>query len=194
MTENEPRTQTKPRSPPGPANDVWALAGQLLNKERNVISALLCLLIALTVYDFFEDRAEGASLEALFSDVSDVFLPVILLLYIWRYKPLEMLKRTDKLKQDLVQTHADLEQWRSKASEYIKGLSDTINQQLEQWQLSVAEKEVALLLLKGLSLKELALVRGVSERTVRQQATRVYEKGRAELSAFFLEDLMSPVE
>lgn len=58
------------------------------------------------------------------------------------------------------------------------------------------EKQVALLLLKGLGLREAADVLGRSERTVRQHAVAVYKKsglsGRAELSAFFLEDLLLP--
>lgn len=43
-------------------------------------------------------------------------------------------------------------------------------------------------------MKEVAEVRGASERTVRKQAQAVYAKAglgnRAELSAFFLEDLL----
>ena len=57
---------------------------------------------------------------------------------------------------------------------------------------------MALLLLKGLSIKEIAQVRGVSERTVHEQARAVYSKagltGRTALSAFFLEDLLAPIE
>lgn len=53
---------------------------------------------------------------------------------------------------------------------------------------------MALLLLKGLSFKEIAAVRENSERTNREQARGVYRKagvtGRAELSAWFLEDLL----
>jgi DNA-binding NarL/FixJ family response regulator len=56
---------------------------------------------------------------------------------------------------------------------------------------------VALLLLKGLAHKEIADARETSERTVRQQSLAIYRKaglsGRAELSAFFLEDLLLPV-
>jgi len=78
----------------------------------------------------------------------------------------------------------------------VQGLSHAIDQQLEAWRLTPAEKEVAFLLLKGLSFKEIAPVRGTSERTVRQQALAVYAKsglaGRAELAAFFLEDLLLP--
>jgi DNA-binding NarL/FixJ family response regulator len=61
---------------------------------------------------------------------------------------------------------------------------------------SPAEREVGLLLLKGLSHKEIAGVLDKSERTVRQQSLGIYKKaglaGRAELSAFFLEDLLLP--
>ena len=68
--------------------------------------------------------------------------------------------------------------------------------QFERWELSPAECEVGLLLLKGLSHKEVAATRDTSERTVRQQALAVYRKaglsGRAELAAFFLEDLLLP--
>jgi DNA-binding CsgD family transcriptional regulator len=76
----------------------------------------------------------------------------------------------------------------------IGGLSHAIDLQLEEWKLSPSEKEITLLLLKGLSLKEIAEIRGVAERTVRQQSVNVYHKsglsGRAELSAYFLEDLL----
>jgi hypothetical protein len=44
--------------------------------------------------------------------------------------------------------------------------------------------------------RDIAQARGTSERTVRQQALALYRKagvaGRAELSAFFLEDLLLP--
>lgn len=77
------------------------------------------------------------------------------------------------------------------------GLSAVIDAQFHSWSLSPAEAEVAMLLLKGLSLKETAEVRGTSERTTRKQARAVYRKsglaGRAELSAWFLEDLLGDV-
>ena len=75
-------------------------------------------------------------------------------------------------------------------------LGAAIDQQLERWGLTAAEKEVALLLLKGLSHKEIATARDVAESTVRQQARALYRKaglgGRHDLAAFFLEDLLGP--
>jgi len=86
--------------------------------------------------------------------------------------------------------------WRAEAEEALRGLGAAIDRQFERWGLSPAEREVALHLLKGLSLKDAALERKTSERTVRQQALAVYRKaglaGRAELAAFFLEDLLLP--
>ena len=53
-------------------------------------------------------------------------------------------------------------------------------------------------LLKGYSHKQIAALTERSERTVRQHAVSVYRKsglgGRAELSAFFLEDLLLPAD
>jgi DNA-binding NarL/FixJ family response regulator len=67
--------------------------------------------------------------------------------------------------------------------------------QFVQWGLSPSESEIALLLIKGLSMKEIAEARQVKEKTIRQQATSVYAKsgyaGRHELAAHFIEDLMS---
>jgi DNA-binding NarL/FixJ family response regulator len=67
--------------------------------------------------------------------------------------------------------------------------------QFADWSLSPSECEVALLLIKGLSMKEISLAREVKEKTIRQQATGIYAKsgyaGRHELVAHFIEDLMS---
>lgn len=88
-------------------------------------------------------------------------------------------------------------EWKAKASELLGGMGTVVDRQLDAWRLTQAEREVALLLLKGLSFKELASVRETSERTSREQARGVYKKagvgGRAELSAWFFEDLLAPV-
>ncbi|TVQ54728.1 MAG: LuxR family transcriptional regulator [Rhodobacteraceae bacterium] len=64
----------------------------------------------------------------------------------------------------------------------------------DAWRLTPAEREVALFLLKGLDIGEIARLRGAAEGTVRAQASRVYAKagvsGRAGLLAFFVEDLI----
>ena len=73
-------------------------------------------------------------------------------------------------------------------------LFNVMNKQFSDWKLSPTEHDVALLLIKGLSMKEIAEVRQVKEKTVRQQATQIYAKsgcaGRHELAAHFIEDLI----
>lgn len=68
-----------------------------------------------------------------------------------------------------------------------------IDAQFDSWGLSSAEKEIGWLLLKGLSFKEIAKLRGTNQRTVRQQAGSIYSKSnlgnRSNLAAFFLEDI-----
>ena len=87
-------------------------------------------------------------------------------------------------------------EWKGEAKKYIDGLSQSIDVQLSKWNLTPSEKDVALLLLKGLSLKEIAEIRQTTEKTARTQSISIYSKsglnGRSELAAFFLEDLLQP--
>ncbi len=103
-----------------------------------------------------------------------------------------------ELSQDLATAKSQGEQWRRRSREYLDGLGRAIDAQFSQWKLSAAEREVALLLLKGLSTKEIATVRTTSERTAREQAQSIYGKsglsGRAALSAYFLEDMLAAVD
>jgi DNA-binding CsgD family transcriptional regulator len=100
-------------------------------------------------------------------------------------------------RRTLSERQAERDSWRASAERALQGLGVAIDGQLAQWGLTGAEREVALRLLKGQSHKEIAYATGRSERTVRQHAVAVYQKsglhGRAELAAFFLEDLpLSP--
>jgi DNA-binding CsgD family transcriptional regulator len=100
--------------------------------------------------------------------------------------------------RDLEMARTQGQRWRTEARTLLNGLGEAIEAQFSRWNLTDAEREVALLLVKGLSLKEIATVRATSERTVRAQARSLYAKagvtGRAALSAFFLEDLLAPIE
>jgi DNA-binding CsgD family transcriptional regulator len=101
-----------------------------------------------------------------------------------------------ELAERLQASEEEAARWRGEAHDLLAGLGAAFDRQFERWGLSPAEKEVALLLLKGLSLKEIAEVRSIGEATARQQARSVYKKaglsGRADLAAFFLEDLLLP--
>ncbi|WP_396213800.1 helix-turn-helix transcriptional regulator [Gemmatimonas sp.] len=98
--------------------------------------------------------------------------------------------------QQLTERQAERDAWRTSAEQALAGFGAAIDRQFGAWQLTRAEREVALLLLKGLGHKQVAAQLGRSERTVRQQAVDVYRKanlqGRSELAAFFLQDVVLP--
>jgi len=91
----------------------------------------------------------------------------------------------------------EIKEEKSKTARLAGELLQVMKEQFSKWSLTVSECEVALLLIKGLSMKEIAEVRQVKEKTVRGQATAIYAKancaGRHELSAYFIEDLMSEI-
>ncbi len=83
------------------------------------------------------------------------------------------------------------------AQQSTKDFLQSMQDQFDAWSLTPAEKDVALLLVKGLSLEEIARVRESGAKTVRQHAANVYAKakleGRHQLAAYFFEDLLAPV-
>jgi DNA-binding CsgD family transcriptional regulator len=105
-------------------------------------------------------------------------------------------KSIDAVKENISENNAELKYWQNQNKTMIEGLSIKIHEQFRLWGLTQAENDVALLIIKGFSLEEIASLRGTSERTIRDQAAAVYHKAklknRIELSAYFLEDLLSP--
>lgn len=103
-----------------------------------------------------------------------------------------------ELRRSLKSREAERDAWRESAEHALHGLGHAIDEQFDRWHLTPAEREVALLLLKGYSHKAIARQTDRGDQTVRQHATSVYAKaslaGRAELAAFFLGDLMLPAD
>lgn len=98
--------------------------------------------------------------------------------------------------RSLEERQQERDAWKASAQQSLSGLAQAIDVQFDRWSLTPAEREVAVGLLKGLGHKQIAGESGRSERTVRQHAVSVYGKagvgGRAELAAYFLQDLTLP--
>jgi DNA-binding CsgD family transcriptional regulator len=126
-----------------------------------------------------------------------VALVALFAIPVWlTYQTFLVYKNKLALIRDLDVARIQGRQWRDETRALLKGLGEAIDRQFLTWKLTEAERDVGLLILKGLSLKEIAAVRVTSERTIRAQARSIYAKaglsGRAALSAFFLEDLLVP--
>lgn len=102
----------------------------------------------------------------------------------------------DELRHTLEARSHERDAWRQSAQRALDGLAAAIDEQFGRWQLTAAEREVALLLMKGHSHKRIGRMTDRSDATVRQHAAAVYRKsglaGRAQLAAYFLEDLILP--
>ncbi len=101
---------------------------------------------------------------------------------------------SEGLNEELSKLKSDSEQWKKKVKLISNEFSHALDQQLEEWGLSTTEKEIAVLLMKGMSAKEIAELRSVSEKTVRTHLTSVYKKSklnnRYELAAYFIDGLV----
>jgi DNA-binding CsgD family transcriptional regulator len=69
-----------------------------------------------------------------------------------------------------------------------------LEEKFAEWNLSAIEREISLLLIKGLSIQEIVEIRMTRPGTIKSQCNSIYRKagvkGRNELVAYFVEDLM----
>ena len=163
------------------------------NIKEYVFIVLLLLISTASLVDVVIDYSEHASREHLVLELCLILLSlggiVYLILEIFKHK-----HKNQTLEVQLADTQKNLSETQSRVKKVGQQYRQVIREQLEEWQLSESEREVAMLLLKGLSFKEIAEVRETQEKTVRQQASSLYKKaelaGRHEFSAYFFEDLL----
>jgi DNA-binding CsgD family transcriptional regulator len=181
------------------------LGGQNLTSEGRLLTGVLvafAVVALLAALDLASDLGEGTTVGHVLAE-GGVFVVGLLGATVMarRLRDLVRSERTARdeaaaLAERLKATEAEAARWRGEARDLLDGLGAALDRQFERWALSRAEKEVALLLLKGLAHKEIAEVRSITEATARQQARAVYKKagltGRNDLAAFFLEDLLLP--
>lgn len=169
----------------------------MIAKERLIIVGILIVIILLVMMDILTDSREGS---APWHMMVESFVAMIALFGVF-----SLLRGNFKTSRSLVEEQnrnrllsAESAKWKEQSKKYLEGLSQSIDSQLTLWNLTSSEKEIAFLLLKGFSLKEIANLRKTAEKTVRTQSVSIYKKsglaGRSELSAFFLEDLMCCLE
>jgi DNA-binding CsgD family transcriptional regulator len=158
-----------------------------------VLYTLIFFLIAL---DIVSDYGEGIDWAHIAIELMVLLSAVIGLTILGREYYIDTQLTLKNLQTDLTKAQLEAQHWREESRDLIQGLGVEIQKQFKRWDLTQAESEIGLLILKGFSHQEIADFRSVSERTVREQARTLYRKagltGRSELSAFFLEDLLLP--
>jgi len=166
-------------------------------KRKATGVVLFATVLILIAWDLITDYGQAVSWIHLAVEVVTLLAAASGTAVLWRqYRAVR--EEALGLSRDLELAREEGRRWRLESRELLDGLGAAIERQFHRWGLSPAEAEIGTLLLKGLSHKEIAGVRRTSERTVRQQARSLYLKaglaGRSELSAFFLEDLLLPLQ
>jgi DNA-binding CsgD family transcriptional regulator len=160
-----------------------------LSVKDVVLFTMLFIVIAINTSDFLKDIIEGDGWLHIILEIITVGLSIggIFLLV----RMINHRTHTDEYVQKI---EDNLSLTRHKLQEIGREYSQHIQEQFEFWKFTRSEKEVALLILKGLSFNDIANIRQTKEKTVRQQASSIYSKsgvaGRHELTSWFLEDLL----
>ena len=159
---------------------------------RNLI--VLVVFAAFFTIDIVLDMKEGIPFSHIWHEVALFFLAIGAIF--WQIRVIfNKNLHISSLNIELLETKKSYQDWKEKTHASTQVLGQLIESEFVLWHLSQSEKDVALLLIKGFSMKEIADFRKTHEKTVRQQATSIYKKsglsGRQEVAAFFLEDMLN---
>ena len=163
-----------------------------MNKSVILITLFSFVAIA-SGFDLAADSYHGASMQHIIKEGIIILLSILAIAWMM-FEIHQQTSEIRSLKAELETTRKSDSLAKSYILEGRKQLSQAIHQQFNDWQLTISEAEVGWLLLKGLSLKEIAYLRETTEKTVRQQASSIYKKadikGRHAFSAWFIEDIL----
>jgi DNA-binding CsgD family transcriptional regulator len=162
-----------------------------------VIGAALIVLLAPPALEFVTGEAtfnaEGIAIE-----LSELVTQAITIVSVFvLIRALGALRKDrDTIAQHLSQSREENARWRESSKAQMDGARQAIDKQFDAWRFTVAEKEIAGLLLKGCSHKQIAELREANAATVRQQSQSIYRKSglenRSELAAYFLDAILHP--
>ncbi|MBW2507185.1 MAG: hypothetical protein JRE81_01005, partial [Deltaproteobacteria bacterium] len=127
--------------------------------ERRLLVGVLLAFVGVALFaaiDIAADLREGTTISHVVAEAAillvamlgSIFMAHRLVLTLRRAR--EVQAEANDLAAQLEVTQAEASRWRGEVRDLMKGLSAALDQQFDRWDLTPAEKEVALLLLKGL--------------------------------------------
>jgi len=161
--------------------------------KETVLILVFAIVVVASGADLVADLSHGATAGHIFKEA--IVVGISILSIAWLLIGLHNQRLEIKaLKQELEAVESPQEPPRKYVLDARKKLRDVVTRQFSEWELTNSEIDVGWLLLKGLSLKEIAIFRNTLEKTVRQQASSIYKKagisGRHAFSAWFIEDIL----
>jgi DNA-binding CsgD family transcriptional regulator len=165
--------------------------------ESRLLTLGLIIIALVTAGDILIDIQAGLPYQHLIHEITIMIFCLVLVSFQTRTISKQKLK-ISKTEAELIQSNTQRDEFRRKSHRFSHDFATVVEEQFKAWDLTESEKEIAILLIQGMSMKEIADDRQSKESTVRQQSASIYRKshldGRQQLSSYFLEDLFSPIK
>ena len=163
--------------------------------RRTVFALFVLFVLGTSAVEIVDEFAAGETLDSMADDLSRFVLSAIVLA-VFAFEYLVQQRALADLRDQLKRARGRLAQLDTKSQELASQYRAVMQKQFDAWLLTASEQDVVIMLLKGLSFREIAELRETREKTVRQQASSVYRKAgvasRNELAAWFFEDMLDP--
>ncbi len=164
-----------------------------ISTPNKLFLLLTAAVVLASAGDIVSDLRHGAPLAHVLQEA--VLMSLAAALMLWMLWDIRQQRRLlNDLKQELAGSSTAARPVNPLIQSARQGLRKAVDVQFREWDLSPSEREIGMLLLKGLSIKEIAALRETHEKTVRQQASAIYRKaglpGRHAFAAWFMEDLL----
>ena len=161
--------------------------------RRTVFAVFVLFVFGTSTAEIVAEFAAGETLGAMGDDLSRLALSAIMLaLFLYEY--LVQRRALGELRGQLNKARGQLARLDTGSRNLASQYRAVMQKQFDAWQLTASEQDVVIGMLKGLSFREIAELRETREKTVRQQASSVYQKAgvnsRNELAAWFFEDML----
>lgn len=145
-------------------------------KDFPILSMLFFIIVIISsITDIIADIGQGANTSHIIQESIIACTALSLLLFLLYHTAKEKNKNNK-----LIKALEEATELSTKASQELikakKLFGDEISKQFLNWQLTKSESDIALFTLKGFNSKEIANLRSVSEKTVRNQLTSIYRK------------------
>ena len=166
-----------------------------LVSRQLVIAIFVGGVFASSAIEIAFEFAEGEDISAMADDVLWFVISAVLLSIFLRERYVQK-RELNELRNQLSRARGKLAQIDQSSRQLGAEYRTIIQKQFDAWNLSTSEQDIVVLILKGLSFRQIAELRNTRDKTVRQQASSVYQKadvsGRNELVAWFFDDLLEP--
>lgn len=161
--------------------------------RQTLFVAFVLFVLGTGVVEIVSEFVDGETLGSMADDMIRVIVSGLVLgWFVIEYRSQQ--QALGQLRDELARGRGRLAQLDSQSKQLASQYRAVMQKQFDTWRLTASEQDVVILMLKGLSFREIAELRVTREKTVRQQASSVYRKAgvtsRNELAAWFFEDML----